>query len=493
MSELDHEAFRAEGHALIDRIADFYASLPQRRVTPGETPSQLRAHLPAGGLPETGEPLDGLLAEVAGLLFDHSAHNGHPRFFAYITSSASPLGALGDLLAAAVNANVGRLDCAPIATEIEGQVVHWLAELLGYPVTCGGLMTSGGNLANFLAFIAARKAQADWDVRAEGLGGGTRPLTAYVSAEAHTWVDKAADVAGMGARAIRWIDTDDAQRMRPDALATRIAADRKAGCLPFLVVGTAGTTGTGAIDPLPELAAIARDNGLWFHVDGAYGAPAVTLPEAPAELAALRLADSLAIDPHKWLYAPLEAGCTLVRDPEALAAAFSFLPSYYQTEADVSGTHDGTSYYNLGMQNSRGFRALKVWLGLRAAGREGVVQRIRGNIALSQQLHGLATGHPELEARTQSLSINTFRFRPPGLPDSPAGNAYLDRINRRLLHDLQRDGDAFLSNAVIDDGYWLRACIVNFRTTPADVDAVPELVATLGRALDREMRPAELR
>ncbi|UCG72549.1 MAG: aspartate aminotransferase family protein [Chromatiales bacterium] len=493
MADLDSEEFRAAAHTLVDQIADFYASLPTRRVTPGEKPSELRALLPANGLPESGQPVDELLAEVGPLLFDHSVHNGHPRFMAYITSSGSPLGALADLLAAAVNPNLGRWDCGPMATEIEGQVIRWLAELIGYPPDCGGLMTSGGNMANFLAFVAARKAMATWDVREQGLAGGTQALTAYVSAEAHTWVDKAADVAGLGAQAIRWVATDDKQRLCPDELTRLIAADKAAGCLPFMVVGTAGTTGTGAIDPLPELANIAAAEGLWFHVDGAYGAPAAALPEAPVELQSLERADSVAIDPHKWLYAPLEAGCTLVRDADALPAAFSFLPSYYKLDERVDGEAPGVNYYNLGMQNSRGFRALKVWLGLRAAGRQGVVAAVRKDIALSRRLYEQAEKHPELEAGTQSLSIATFRYRPASLTAGPDPDGYLDRLNRRLLVDLQRDGRIFVSNAVVDGDYWLRACVVNFRTTADDIDAIPDIVARMGRHLDGELRPASMR
>ena len=258
-------------------------------------------------------------------------------------------------------------------------------------------------------------------------------------------------------------------------------------------MGTAGTTGTGAIDPLPELADIAAAEGLWFHVDGAYGAPAAALPEAPMELQSLQRADSVAVDPHKWLYAPLEAGCTLVRDPEALPLAFSFLPSYYKVDEHADGEAPGINYYNLGLQNSRGFRALKVWLGLRATGRQGVVAAVRKDISLSQRLHEHAQQHPELEACTQSLSISTFRYRPPALPGGKAASDYLDQLNRRLLNDLQRGGEVFLSNASIDGAFWLRGCVVNFRTTADDIDAIPAIVTRAGRQLDDELRPASLR
>lgn len=492
--DLDARAFRAAGHALVDQIADYLERLPGLPVTRGESPRAVRNALGRGSLPEQGRPMDELLAEVTPLLVEHSLHNGHPRFWGYITSSANPAGALADLLAAAVNPNLGRWDIAPIASEIEAQTVRWLAELVGYPADCGGILTSGGNMANFLAFVAARRAQASWDIRREGLYGEPRKLAAYVSADAHTWVDKAADVSGLGSDAVRWVSTDRQQRMRPDDLATLIRSDRRAGLLPFLVVGTAGTTGTGAIDPLPELAELARRERLWFHVDGAYGAPAATLPEAPAELRGLALADSLALDPHKWLYAPLEAACCLVRDPQALPDAFSFQPSYYKLDRRADDGRPGINYYQYGMQNSRGFRALKVWLGLRQTGRRGIARMIGEDIALARRLYELTAEHPDLEARSHSLSITTFRYRPRELSGHGEALApYLNELNERLLDELQRSGRAFVSNAVVAGDYLLRACIVNFRSSAADIDALPGIVCEIGEALDARLRPAALR
>ena len=493
-ANLSGDEFRAAGHRLVDLLADFYDSLPDRPVTSGESPRQVRDALGRGGLPKTGTNAQALLEEVAPLLFAHSLHNGHPRFSAYITSSAAPLGALADLLAAGVNPNIGKWDIAPLASEIEAQTVRWLGELVGFPAGCGGIMVSGGNMANFLGFVAARKAQAGWDIRGEGLYGEPQRLVAYASKEAHTWIEKAADVTGLGTGAIRWIAVDDRQRLRVDALEAAIRADREAGLRPFMVAGTAGSTGTGAIDPLPAIAEVARRENLWFHVDGAYGAPAAALPEAPAELKALSLADSLALDPHKWLYSPLEAACTLVRNPESLTDAFSFHPSYYKLDKRADDGTPGTNFYNLGMQNSRGFRALKVWLSLRHVGRDGVVEMIRDDIALARHLYERVGSQPELEARTHSLSITTFRYRPPGLDSAaPAVRRYLDDLNQQLLDQLQRGGEAFVSNAIVDGDYLLRACIVNFRTTQADMDALVELVLRLGRRLDGELRPAELR
>jgi glutamate/tyrosine decarboxylase-like PLP-dependent enzyme len=267
--------------------------------------------------------------------------------------------------------------------------------------------------------------------------------------------------------------------MRVDALEAAIARDRAAGLQPFLVIGTAGTVSTGAIDPLPRLAEICRREGLWFHVDGAYGAPAAALPEAPEDLKALSLADSVAVDPHKWLYAPMEAGCTLVRDARHLSDAFAFHPEYYNF--DASGVGDApTNFHEYGPQNSRGFRALKVWLALRQAGREGYVQSIRDDIALTGLLHRAVSRHPALEPLTLSLSISTFRYAPRG---DRSDVESLNRLNADLVTRLQAGGEAFVSNAVIDGKYALRACIVNFRTRREDVEALPDLVERVGREI----------
>jgi aromatic-L-amino-acid decarboxylase len=489
--ELSADEFRLLGHRLIDQIAGLLDGLRDGPVTPGEPPAVIRGTLGSDRLPEHGTPAAELLNQTTDLLFQHSLFNGHPRFWGYITSSAAPIGALGDLLAAAVNPNVGAFISSPMASEIEAQTIRWIAELIGYPSTCGGLLVSGGNVANFVALLAARKAKVPWDLASEGLGG-TRPrLTVYVSRETHTWIHKASELFGMGAQSVRWIDTDEDLRMKIDVLQQEIAKDRAAGHLPIMVVGTAGTVGTGAVDPLPEIAAVCKASDLWFHVDGAYGAAAAALPEASTDLAGLRQADSIAMDPHKWLYSPLEAGCTLVRDPRHLIDAYSHHPVYYNFE----GRPDEApiNYYEFGLQNSRGFRALKVWLGLRQAGREGYVQMIRDDIALAQHLRQAVVAHPELEALTQSLSITTFRFIPPGLrADTPEASAYLDQLNEELLNRLQAGGEAFVSNAQVHGKYALRACVVNFRTEKEDVEALPEIIVRLGRAVDQERRPKSL-
>jgi glutamate/tyrosine decarboxylase-like PLP-dependent enzyme len=492
--EMTPSEFRRAGYRLIDQIAEWLATLPARPVATGEAPAALRALLGAHSLPEHGRNASSLLEEAAALLLEHSVFNGHPRFMGFITSSAAPIGALGDALASAVNPNVSISLAAPMASEIEAQVVRWIAEMIGYPSDCGGLLVSGGNMANFVGFLAARKAKASWDVRTSGVNTQHGRLLVYASLETHTWLQKAADLFGLGTDAIRWLPVDEALRVDTIVLRTQIQEDRQAGDLPFLVIGTAGTVSTGAIDPLPELAALCREYGLWFHVDGAYGALAALLLdhqacEVSSDLRGIREADSVAVDPHKWLYAPLEAGCALVRESALLRDAFSYHPPYYHLDEDTTAS---INYYEYGPQNSRGFRALKVWLALRQAGREGYVRMIADDIRLAQELYRLAEQQPELQVFTQSLSITTFRYVPSDLLAAPqAVEPYLNALNAELLTRLQKSGEAFLSNAVIGETFVLRTCIVNFRTSLDDIEALPGIIIRLGRETDAALRPAK--
>jgi glutamate/tyrosine decarboxylase-like PLP-dependent enzyme len=487
---MDAARFRALGHALVDQIASQLDAIPRGPVTRDRTSSGVREALALnGGLPEEGTDAAALLASTTALLFEHSLFNAHPKFFGYITSSPAPIGVLGDLLASALNPNVGGWTLSPAASEIEAQTIRWLAELIGYPTDCGGLLVSGGNMANFVCFLAARAARAGWDIRREGLQGSPRQLVAYASAETHTWIQKATDLAGLGTASIRWIPTDKDLRMDVAQLVRQIEADAADGHMPFIVVGTAGSVSTGAVDPLPEIARVCREKNIWFHVDGAYGAIAAAVPGSPADLRGMAEADSVAVDPHKWLYAPLEAGGALVRDPAALRGAFSYHPAYYH----LGSEH--INYVDYGPQNSRGFRALKVWLALKHVGAAGYRKTVADDMALSRAMAAAVQRDPDLQLITQSLSIATFRFVPADLRAAIGDKRvedYLNRLNESLLDASQRAGEAFVSNAVVEGRYVLRACIVNFHTTQQDVEAIPAIVVRLGRTLDARMRDSAL-
>jgi len=485
--DLDPEAFRVVGHRLVDDVAALLDSLRTRPVASGVTPTEVRALLDGDrGLPESGEPLDEIMRAAVDVLAGESTFNGHPRFFGYITGAPAPAGMLADLLASAVNPNLGAWVLSPVASEIEAQAVRWVAELVGFPAGGDGIFVSGGNVANMMGFLAARAARAGWDVREAGLRSGDgAPLRAYVPMGTHTWIEKAADVSGIGTGGVRWIATDREGRMDLQALARSLEADRAAGDRPFVVVGTAGSVATGMVDDLPALRAFCDRHGVWLHVDGAYGALAAATPSAPEHLKGLALADSVALDPHKWMYTPLEAGCVLVRDPAALLRAFSYRPDYYHFDG---GAHN---YFERGVQNSRGFRALKVWIQLKQAGAAGYRRMITEDIELARAFHGIAGAHPELEAWTHSLSITTYRFVPVDLRELtglPEVHDYLNELNRRVQARIEREGRAFVSHAILDDVHLLRMCVVNFRTRLDDVRALADITVETGHVEDRALR-----
>jgi glutamate/tyrosine decarboxylase-like PLP-dependent enzyme len=286
------------------------------------------------------------------------------------------------------------------------------------------------------------------------------------------------------------VDVDDQMRMKTTDLERKIESDKRRGRVPFLVVGTAGTVQAGAIDPLPEIAEICRENDLWFHVDGAYGAFAAILPDAPGDLAGMRRADSVALDPHKWLYAPLEAGCVLVKKEVSLRKTFSHHPAYYRF--GKAGGEEPLNYYEYGPQNSRGFRALKVWLALRQVGLKGYRKMISDGVKLARRLFDLVGRNKELEPLTYGLSITTFRYVPVDLrQNTERSEKYLNRLNAVLLERLQTGGELFPSNAVIGGKFALRCCIVNFRTSSRDIEAMPAIIVRAGRLVDSELRKGD--
>jgi aromatic-L-amino-acid decarboxylase len=416
------------------------------------------------------------------MLIDHSLFNGHPKFWGYITSSAAPIGMLAELLAAAINPNVGAWSLSPVASEIEHQTVRWIAEMVGYPTDCGGILVTGGNMANFVGFLAARHAKTQKNSVTD-----LHSLRLYASDETHTWIHKAVDMYGLGKESVRWISTNSDQKIDLDLLHQQIEKDINDGLDPFMVVGTAGSVSTGVIDPLPELSKICKKHDLWFHVDGAYGAFAAALPDAPEDIKGLKDADSVALDPHKWLYAPLEAGCALVRDVSILRDTFSYHPPYYKFD-EVKG-EPAISFVDYGPQNSRGFRALKVWLALCQAGRNGYIKMISDDIYLASKLYEIVQKTPDLDAFTNSLSITTFRYA----PLTPEKNeeereAYLNELNTEILTRLQEGGEAFVSNAIINGKYVLRACIVNFRTDNKDIEELPEIILRLGKEVHAKLK-----
>ena len=385
--EMGPEEFRKLGYRLVDQVAEFLGSLPKRPVTRGESPRDIRAILGDSPLPDHGTAPELLLEEAVRLLMEHSLFNSHSRFMGFITSPAAPLGALGELLAAAVNPNVGGWILSPMASEIEAQTIRWIAEMIGYPREAGGIPVTGGTMANFVAFLAARHAKCNWDARTHGLGGEEHAdWRVYASTETHTWIHKAVDLFGMGLDSIAWVSANPDQRINTTELREKIGADKAKGDLPFMVIGTAGTVSTGAVDPLPELACIAREHGLWFHVDGAYGGFAAVVPDAPEDLRGIREAEL----GRPWIptngstrrWRPAAPGARPERPARRVHAIWPFLLKLLQDADEPSIT------FEYGPENSRGFRALKIWLALRQVGREGYAQMIGDDIRLARTLYG---------------------------------------------------------------------------------------------------------
>ncbi|MBC7936479.1 MAG: aspartate aminotransferase family protein [Rhizobacter sp.] len=485
--DISGEEFRKIGYQLIDDIAVFIDSIPVRPVTPGTSTKELQKLLGDVKLPDGGEPPTALLSRATGLLFNHSLLNGHPKFQGYITSSAAPLGALADLLVSAVNPNVGAQILSPIATAIEKQTVKWLTEFIGVSSSWAGLFVSGGNMANFTAFLAARTVKAAKAIREQGISNEQMKMTVYCATNTHAWVEKAAILFGLGTNAIRWIETDPDHKMNNAVLEQTITNDLQNGHRPLMVIGNAGDVSTGAVDDLKAIATICKKFDLWFHIDGAYGIAAAVIPALKKMFDGIEDADSIAIDPHKWLYSPLEAGCTLVKNPDHLLETFSHQPKYY----NFGGTEEyrAHNYYEYGFQNSRGFKALKVWLVLQQVGRNGYIKMIGEDIQLAEFLFFLAGKHQELEVVTQHLSITTLRYIPPDKrPASHGDEAYLDKLNEALVNELQQQGELFVSNAIVNNKYCLRSCIVNFRTGREDIVEMIEIIVKSGRKIHAEMK-----
>ncbi len=485
------EQARSLGEGALDIWAEFLERLrdmPIRR--PGATVEEVRARV-ARPVPDDPLPADELLAYLRELVFEHATLTGHPGFMAYISGSGTIPGAAADLIAAAINQNVGGWRLSPGATEIEQHLVRWFAARLGFPGSAGGIITSGGAMAAFVALKAARDAAAVWPIRELGVRAGA-PMTLYASAEVHDVNHRAADMLGLGTQALRTIPVDDHLRMRTARLRKAIAEDRAQGFIPVAVVGTAGTVATGAIDPLEEIADVCAEERLWFHVDGAYGGVAALTDALRPLFAGIERADSVALDPHKWLYTPHSGGAIVVRDLSRLEQAFSLHPTY--TREDKSVTHTGLDFYTLSPQFSRGFHALKIWVSLLAHGWRAYSARIAQDVRLARYLWERAQEEAELEPiGTATLSIACFRYVPVELRGSVAAEPYLDALNERLMNELQVEGVVFPSNAVVNGRYAIRACIVNFRTEAEHVDLLIDRALERGRTLDAELRPAELR
>jgi glutamate/tyrosine decarboxylase-like PLP-dependent enzyme len=469
-------------------VADYYAEIRSLPVFPethaGKTSEQVGTLLPI-----EGESVTDLLNDCRRIL-DNSRHNGHPRFFGYVASPSTAPGAFADLIASAVNVNVTSWRSGPAATEIERTVISWLAELIGYgneKQQAHGLLTSGGSMANLTALLIAHRTKSKPGVAQTGLWESL-PMTIYASSEIHMSIPKAADLLGLGRQNVRLVECDGRFRMNVALLRERIKTDLDNGLKPFCVVASAGTVNTGAVDPLSEIADVAREFDLWFHVDGAYGALA-TLDETRRPLfAGLDRADSVSLDPHKWLYVPLDSGCLLFRDEARARAAFSFDDADY-IKVHEHNEDESFAFWNYGPELSRRFRALKIWLTLRYYGTHRIATAISEDNALAGYMAERVEADDDFELLAiPELSICCFRYLPLALMGklrtaslNEADNAELDELNNKIMLAVQRGGQAYLSSATLGGRFALRACITNFRTTRADIDQTLDIIRGAGQ------------
>jgi aromatic-L-amino-acid decarboxylase len=493
------DEIRRVGREVVDLIADHLAGVAERPLA-RPVPRPVAASLSTTALPRAATAPDRMVAEVRDLVFPYPLGNNHPRFWAWVCAPTTVMGVFGEALAATLDPHCDVGEHAAI--HLERGVVGWFRDLVGYPATAAGLLVSGGSMANLTGIAAARSALAGRDIRRAGLQDGGPRMVGYVSEEGHSCLRKSFELLGLGSDNLRSIPSGPDFRIRLDLLVDRIERDRAAGLRPFVVIGNAGSTNTGAIDPLADLAAVTRRFGLWFHVDGAYGAPAILTDRYRAALEPLALADSLAVDPHKWLQAPVEAGVALVRDAAALRAAFSLVPAYLREgrddvddpRADLEPGagddghgpgHDAPSFAELGFQQTRGFRALKLWLGLRELGLDRIAHLIASNIATAERVARRVEEASDLELLGgPSLSVVCFRYLP---RHDRAGttSAEIDALNRAIVRRIQRGGDAYLAETRVRGRVALRVCIVNGGARPSDADRVVALVRREGRALAR--------
>jgi len=417
---------------------------------------------------------------LAERILPHPMGNGHPRFFGWVNSPPAMLAVITEILAAAMNPSCAGGDHAAIY--LEHCVVRWLMELLGYPVEgSAGLLVSGGSMASLTALAAARHrafGRLEIDVRKQGVGGTNTKLRLYGSTQVHGCVQKAVELLGLGSDCIRWIGVDDECRILLGELRRAIREDQQQGLHPFCMVASAGSVQTGAIDPLDALADIASESNLWLHVDGAYGAAAILDPKCKPLFRGMERADSIALDPHKWLSVPVECGCVLVRDGSLLRDAFSLVPPYIRTEPG-KGIGNLPWFAEYGFQQTRGFRALKLWATLAHAGTSGLRLQIARHIALARYLEEKIEATPNFELRSKGkLSIVCFRY----LPRELAGNEEaLDALNKKVMESMQADGTAFVTNTTLAGQFVLRACILHYGTTERDIDTMLQAVQDMAR------------
>ncbi|HEX2091357.1 MAG TPA: pyridoxal-dependent decarboxylase [Longimicrobiaceae bacterium] len=465
--DMDPEEFRRHAHAVADWIADYFRDIDRYPVLAPVQPGDIAAKLPVDA-PEEPESMDAILRDFHGTILPGITHWNHPGFFAYFAITGSGPGVLGEMLTAALNVNAMLWRTGPAPTELEERSLDWLRQMMGLPAGFHGHIQDTASISSLTAIAAAREATG-LGIREDGMSGRDLPrLRLYCSEEAHSSIEKAGIALGVGRTGTRRIPTDAEFRMDPIALETAVAEDLAAGWRPFCVVATVGTTSTTSIDPVPRIAEVCERHGLWLHVDAAYAGSAAVVPEMRWILEGCERADSLVVNPHKWLFVPVDCSALFVRRPERVRHAFSILPEYLITPEGSSATN----LMDLGPALGRRFRALKLWMTLRYFGRAGIAERIREHLRLAREFAGWVDAEPGWE-RLAPVPFSTVVFRriPDGIPDEEA-----DRVNERILERVNATGEAFLSHTRIRGRLALRLAIGNLRTSEAHVQRAWELL-----------------
>jgi glutamate/tyrosine decarboxylase-like PLP-dependent enzyme len=481
---MEPETIRELGYRIVDMITEEFAEPTRRPVfPPTQSLAAMETHF-GGPVPRAGVEPEELLAKVRDRLLPAAGNPNHPGLMAYVLTASTPFVALMEALVAAIKLRPTTWKNQPASCHIETTVVRWLGQMVGFAEDAAGYITTGGSWANLVGLATARVRQAGWDIRAEGVANRP-PLVAYVSAEAHSCIDRSAELLGMGSQCLRKIPVDADFRIRLDLLEATLKQDLATGHKPFCVIGNAGTVNTGAIDPLCDLADIAERYGLWFHVDGAYGALATLAPETRPLFAGIEQADSLTLDPHKWLNTPFEAGCIVTKRREDLGDTFSLIPPYLR-----GAMGEEHNQYEYGFELSRTDRALKVWLVLQQYGVDRYTELVAHHLTLARHLAALVHEADDFElVSAPVLSICCFRFVPPALKEHTEQSAvYLNDLNHAIEMALASDGRALVSGTELNGVRVLRACIASHPATQASVEEAFTLLQEYGHALHDERR-----
>jgi len=479
LGDMTVSEYRQSGHHMIDWTADFLAGLDNIPAFANVQPGDIVSKLPTAP-PAKGDAMSAILADVDSVIMPGMTHWNHPSFFAYFNSSGSAPGILGELLAAAFNVNSMLWHSCPSATELEQVTLDWLRQMLGLRSEFFGIIYDGGSSSTFHAIAAAREQLPNLNIRERGLAGRSDipPLRLYTSEQGHSSIDKAVIALGLGLDSVKRVAVDEQYRLDPQALAAAIAEDRSNGILPFCVVATVGSTSCTSIDPIPAIADICEREELWLHVDAAHGGAAAVVPEMRYVFDGCERADSIVINPHKWLFVPLDLSVLYTRKPEILHRAFNVLPEYLRTTQGDKVVN----YMDYGIPLGRRFRALKLWFVLRYFGTEGIAARIREHIRLAQQFAEWVDVHAEFERLAPvPLSTVCYRAHPAGMDDSQK----LNRFNEQLMQAINNTGEAFLSHTELSGNFTIRLVVSQLRTTERHVARVWEIAQEQLRLLSR--------